>query len=251
MTFKRVTAVAAALFFAVSGAVEVNKVTFRQEGKSRLAEVQLTSQVKLHPGVQYTRQTLDDDIKRLHATGNFSDVTAEAVPAGNDKVDIVFTVVPRPRIAKIQFSGNAKFKEHELGREITIAEGSILNDLALRESIAKLRRFYQERGYRDAVIPPPAIVPDGSGDVTVTFKIEEHLRLKVHDVKFEGTTVFSQWDLRHSIATRFSYFNYVPFLNDYLNHGLLDRPELELDKARLRDKYHDAGYLDFAISKIE
>ena len=250
MNLKWLTAVCLTLAVS-SGAVEVNKITFQQKGDSRLSEVQLSSQVKLHPGVQYTRESLDADIKRLHATGNFADVTAEVLPSGKDRVDVVFTVFPRPRIEKIQFSGNAKFPSHELGREITLAEGAILNDLALRESIAKLRKFYRERGYRDVVIPPPAVVPGKDGSVTVTIKIEEHLRLKVHDVKFEGATVFSQFDLRHSIATRFSYLNYLPFVNDYLNQGLLDRPELELDKARLRDKYHDAGYLDFKIGKID
>jgi len=251
MTLKWLTAGTILLGAAFSDAVEVNKVTFRQKGDSRLSEVQLSSQVKLHPGVQYTRESLDADIKRLHATGNFSDVAAEARPAGKDRVEVIFTVVPRPRIAEIRFSGNAKFPAHELGKEITISEGAILNDLALRESIAKLRTFYKERGYRDVVIPPPAIVPAGEGTVNVTIKIEEHLRLKVHDVAFVGTAVFSQFDLRHSIATRFSYLNWVPFLNDYFNQGLLDRPELELDKARLRDKYHDAGYLDFRIDKID
>lgn len=241
----------ALLFAVVSGAAEVNKVIFRQEGKSRLADVQLRSQVKLQTGVQYTRETLDADIKRLHGTGNFSDVTAEALPQPGNKVDIVFTVTPRPRISEIKFSGNAKFPTHELGRELTIAEGAILNDLALRESISKLRKFYMDRGYRDVVIPPPALVTDPEGNVSVTIKIEEHLRLKIHDVKFAGATVFSQWNLRHSIATRFSYLNYFPFINDYLNHGVLDRPELDLDKARLRDKYHDAGYLDFRIDKVE
>ena len=39
----------------------------------------------------------------------------------------------------------------------------------------------------------------------------------VNDVFFEGATVFSQWDLRHSIANQYSYLNWFPFLNDYLN----------------------------------
>ena len=243
----------ALLITAVSGAAEVNNVIFKQQGRNHLSEVQLASQVRMHRGLQFTRAALDDDIKRLHATGNFADVAAEAVPVEGDsnKVDVIFTVTARPRIGSIQFSGNAKFPSHELGKELVISEGAVLNDIALRESISNLRKFYRDRGYRDAVIPPPAIVPDKDGNVTVTIKIEEHLRLKVHDVKFAGATVFSQWDLRHSIATRFSYLNYLPFINDYLNHGLLDRPELELDKARLRDKYHDAGYLDFKIEKIE
>ena len=251
MFFKRITACLLMLAAAFLSGAEVGKVTFRQQGKNKLAEVQLASQVKLRAGVQYTRATLDDDIKRLHGTGNFADVTAEAVELDSGKVEVIFTLISRPRISRIEFSGNNKFQAHELGKLLTIAEGAILNDVALRESLTGLRDFYREKGYKDAVIPPPAIVNDEAGDAVVTFKIEEHLRLKVNQVKFEGATVFSQWDLRHSIVNSFSYMNYLPFLNDYLNLGLLDRPELELDKARLRDKYHDAGYLDFRITKVD
>ena len=93
-------------------------------------------------------------------------------------------------------------------------------------------------------------IADGPGRAALTIKITENLRLKVDDVTFEGTSRFSQWDLRHSISNQFSYLNYLPFLNDFLNHGLLDRAELETDKARLRDKYHDAGYLDFKIEEV-
>jgi outer membrane protein insertion porin family len=242
----------AAVFFAAGVfAQEVDKVIFKQNGSSRLSEVQLSSQVKLRRGIEYTRAVLDADIKRLHGTGNFSDVTGEAVSSSDGKVNIIFTVTLRPRIGKIELSGNAKFPTHELSRLLTISEGAMLNDIALRESIGKLRQFYIERGYRDVVIPPPAITAGADGNVTVTIRIEEHLRLKINTVSFAGAAVFSQSALRSSIATGPSIFNYFSFINDYLNYGVLDRAELELDKARLRDKYHNAGYLDFKITGVE
>lgn len=242
----------AAVFFAAGVfAQEVDKVIFKQNGSSRLSEVQLSSQVKLRRGIEYTRAVLDADIKRLHGTGNFSDVTGEAVSSSDGKVNIIFTVTLRPRIGKIELSGNAKFPTHELSRLLTISEGAMLNDIALRESIGKLRQFYIERGFRDVVIPPPAITAGADGNVTVTIRIEEHLRLKINTVSFAGAAVFSQSALRSSIATGPSIFNYFSFINDYLNYGVLDRAELELDKARLRDKYHNAGYLDFKITGVE
>ena len=113
----------------------------------------------------------------------------------------------------------------------------------------KLRKFYQEKGYSDATVTP-VVEPDGQDRVKLTFRIAEHLKQRVNDVRFDGATVFSQWDLRHSINNQYSYMNWLPFVNDYLNYGLLNRAELELDKARLRDKYHDLGYLDFKIEDV-
>ena len=64
-------------------------------------------------------------------------------------------------------------------------------------------------------------------------------------------TVFKPGELRDAMYNRFSYWNWVPFINDYLNQGLLDRGELETDRARLRELYHDKGYLDFKILDIK
>ena len=231
-------------------AAEVGEVRFEQSGVDRLTEDQLVLNVRLRRGSEYRREILDGDVKRLYRTGNFADVAAEVNDLPGGKVQIVFKVRLKPRISKLKLVGNVKFSTHDLSKELTLAEGALLNDLELRKTLNNLRKFYHDKGYKDVNIGF-AQVPDGPGRAALTIKIQENLRLKVDDVTFEGAEKFSQWDLRHSISNQFSYLNYLPFLNDFFNHGLLDRGELELDKARLRDKYHDEGYLDFKIEDMK
>jgi outer membrane protein insertion porin family len=238
----------AALCAAV-GAAEVGEVRFEQSGADRLSEVQMVLNTRLRKGAEYRREYLDEDIKRLYRTGNFADVEASVDELADGKVRVVFKLRLKPRISSLKLVGNAKFSTHDLSKELTLAEGGLLNDLELRKTLNNLRKFYHDRGYKDASVSF-AQIADGPGRAALTIKITENLRLKVDDVTFEGTDRFSQWDLRHSIANQFSYFNYLPFLNDFLNYGLLDRAELETDKARLRDKYHDAGYLDFKVEEV-
>ena len=238
----------AALCAAVHAA-EVGEVRFEQSGADRLSEVQMVLNTRLRKGAEYRREYLDEDIKRLYRTGNFADVEASVDEMPDGKVRVVFKLRLKPRISSLKLVGNAKFSTHDLSKELTLAEGGLLNDLELRKTLNNLRKFYHDRGYKDASVSF-AQIADGPGRAALTIKITENLRLKVDDVTFEGTTRFSQWDLRHSIANQFSYFNYLPFLNDFLNYGLLDRAELETDKARLRDKYHDAGYLDFKVEEV-
>lgn len=232
------------------GAPQVGTVKFLQSDGGNYPESGLIPLVKLHPGSEYDRKSLDEDIKRLQQTGNFADVVAEATPDKSGKIDVVFRLKPRSRISKLEFSGNVKFATHDLAREITLQEGEIMNDRKLQESASNLRKFYLNRGYKDAEIAP-VIVSDGKEGVHLVFKIKENLRLKVNDVKFEGATKFSQFDLRHSIANQYSYWNWVPFVNDFLNRGLLDRHELALDRARIIEKYQDIGYLDAKVTKVE
>ncbi len=233
---------------ALLGAAKVDSVRFEQPAGG-FPESGLLPLVKLHTGIEYDRKTLDDDVKRLQQTGNFADVVAEAEPTDDGRISVVFKLTPRSRIAKLDFDGNAKFETHDLAREITLNEGDILNDRKLQESASNLRKFYINRGYKDAEITP-VVVGNGKNGTHLVFKIRENLRLKVNDVTFENAKLFSQFDLRHSIANRYSYWNWLPFVNDFLNQGLLDRRELELDKARILEKYQDRGYLDARITGV-
>ena len=242
------------LFVVISAAVllsgaTVGTVKFEQKGSAPLAEELLQHNVRLRPGTVYTREILDGDIRALYRTGNFADVQAVTDYPDRKHVNIVFHLKLKERVAKIEIRGNKKFKTGDLGKLITIPQGGLLNSAELRKSAAALRKFYYDRGYRDATVTP-VFVPQGN-DTVVIFQIDEKLRLKVGRVTFEGAKLFSQFDLRNTLANSFSYFNYIPFLNDYLNFGLYDRQELAADRARLREKYHNKGYLDFTITALE
>ncbi|PWM80081.1 MAG: outer membrane protein assembly factor BamA [Lentisphaerae bacterium] len=231
-------------------AAKVSDVKFDQQGIQQLPAEQLRFNIQLRPGAEFKQEILDEDVKRLFNTGNFADVVSEVKRLPDDQVEVTFKLRLKPRVTRVLFQGNAKFSTPELAKEISVMDGALLNDRDLRESAQKLRKFYADKGYLQATVSP-VIENDGKDQVKITFQIAEHLKQKVNDVNFEGATVFSQWDLRHAIANQYSYLNWVPFLNDYLNRGLLNKQELEMDKARLRDKYHDAGYLDFKVEDIK
>ena len=232
-------------------AAKVGSVRFDQPGSgSRFPESGLVPMVKLHPGIEYDRRTLDEDVKRLQKTGNFADVVGEAVENKDGLIDVTFKLKMHSRITKLDFSGNEKFATHDLAQELTLNVGDIINDQRLQESANNLRKFYMERGYRDATVTP-AVIPDGENGVSLLFKIKENLRLKVNDVNFEGAKLFSRRDLRNSIANQYSYWNLLPFVNDFLNRGLLDRHELNIDRARIVEKYQNEGYLDAKVVSVD
>ena len=232
----------------VLSATAVGNVKFEQKGSAPIAEELLRHNIRLRTGVTFTRDLLDDDIRSLYKTGNFADVQAVTDYPDREKVDITFFLKLRERISAVEIKGNKKFKTAELGKLVTIAPGGLLNTDELRKSATALRKFYHERGYRDATVTP-AFVPSGN-DTAVVFNIDEKLRLKVGQVTFEGAKLFSQYELRNSLANTYSFMNYVPFLNDYLNFGLFDRSELTADQVRLQEKYYEKGYLDFKVTDV-
>ncbi|MBE6399465.1 MAG: outer membrane protein assembly factor BamA [Lentisphaerae bacterium] len=232
-------------------AAEVGSVKFIQEGGNPIPESILNVSLRLRPGMEFKPEYMDEDLKTLFNSGRVSDAAAEYTAGKDGKINLVYRIKPSPVISVFKLAGNKKFSTKDLQKCLKIADGDRLNSRALSESIEELRKFYIGKGYTDVRIAPPTVVPDGKGGVIVTVTIEENLRLKVHEVRFEGVEVFKERDLRAVMFNRFSYWNWVPFVSKYLNSGLLDRNELVTDRARLRELYHDKGYLDFKIKDIK
>ena len=229
---------------AAEKAPRIGALIFEQNGGKPLVEDMLRFNIRQQPGSIYNPQMLDGDVKRLHSLGYFADVTVRTEPMKNGELALKFALKLHPRVTEVIFDGNQKYETEELAKLVNIGIDSPLNDRALRDGASSLREFYRDKGYYDAEIAP--VLERGKDNtVKVIFRIKENLKLKVNDVLFENNTVFSGWNLRHSIANRYSYFNFMSFLN----LGLLDREALEIDKVRIRDMYWNKGYLDFKIEE--
>jgi len=229
--------------FALNAAT-IKSIKFDQQGGYTFPTKMLLFNMQQKTGREYNKNTLNEDIKRLYALGFFDDVVSEVktLPGGN--IDILIKVNVKPRVNKIIFKGNKKYKTKELKPNVVLATGMPLNDNKLRVSANRLRAFYKNKGYNDAQVAP-VLKSAGKGKVNITFKIKENLRLKINNVTFTGAKVFSNWKLRSAIANRHSY------LSRFLELGLLERKEMEKDKARLRKLYWTRGYLDFKVKDIK
>ncbi len=231
-------------------AAKISRISFEQKGVAPLSEEQLYYNIRLRTGDEHRSELIDEDVKRLFSTGNFSDVVAVTEPQEDGGVALTFRLRLKPQVMKIIFDGNAKFQEDDLRPLVTLAADAPLNDAGLRETLTAIRKFYKDKGYNDATVTP-LVEPVGEDQVNVTLRIRENLRLKIARVRFEGASVYSQAVLRDAVANRSSFWNALPLIGNLLNAGLLDRAELENDSARIRNLYLDKGYLDFSVEKID
>ena len=231
-------------FSAAVRAEKIGKITFEQMGPNKLSQEVLEYNLQSKSGNQFDPNVLNKDIKRLHSTGFFKDVVSETVKTPEGKVDIIIKVYPQYKIKQIIFKGNKKFDTVDLTKQISLVADVPLDDNKLRTSTESLRKYYQSKGYYDAKVTP-MIKEAGEGFVDVIFDIKENLRLKINDVNFIGNTVYSNWDLKTSIANQHSFLSWL------LDIGLLNRDELQNDKIRLRDLYWNKGYLDFKVTDIK
>lgn len=234
------------LAFATSlGAANIGQLVFEQAEGYRFAEEMLLYHVQSRTGRPFELRILNEDVKRLYATGQFQDVLADQLEQPDGTVRITFRIKARPRLAAVRFAGNLKFKTEDLRREVPLVPGEPLNDQKLKDALANLRALYHGKGFY-AMTVTPVTEAAGDGYLDLTFRITENLRRKVAKVEFVGNTVFSSfWTLREVVATRHSYFSWL------LDLGLVNEEELENDQLRLREKYWEKGYLDFRVTGVE
>ena len=225
-------------------AATIKSIKFDQQGGYTFPQKMLLFNMQQKIGREYNKDILNKDIKRLYGLGFFDDVVSEVktLPGGN--IDILIKINVKPRVNKIIFKGNKKFKTKELKPNVVLDTGTPLNDNKLRISANRLRAFYRNKGYNDAQVAP-VLKNVGKDKVDIVFNIKENLRLKINNVTFEGAKVFSRWQLKSAVANRHSY------LSRFLEIGLLERKEMEKDKARLRKLYWTRGYLDFKVKDIK
>ncbi len=226
-------------------AQELNSVSFEQSGDYRLGRDIFELNVQSRKGLLYDERVVNDDIKRLHATGFFSDVVSETSKRPDGKIDLVFKIVPMSVVKSITFKGNEKYDNNKLMEFVSLSVGAPLNNKNLAKAVTDIRNYYVKNGHNDATVFPRLVKV--SGGVNVVFEIKENLKLKVHSVKFIGTKAISDRTLRDSMENRYSMFHWVPLLD----LGLLNKTELQNDLVRLRDLYWDKGYLDFRVKDVK
>ncbi len=236
---------AGALFTALYAAAEpIAEVRIEQLGGRKVPEDQLRFQLRQKAGADFDPQAASEDVKRLYNTGLANTVSHTLSRDPAKGLILTYTVNLKPTVSKIVFDGNRKFTERELLGQLTFFAGEPLNDKLLTESANKLRSLYFDDGYYQATVQP-LIDTAEDGSIVVTFKIDERLREKLDHVTFENNTVYSGLKLRYSIANQ-----PWPVINRLFDFGLLNKSEIDADKARLRTLYWEKGYLDFTVKDV-
>lgn len=218
----------------------VSKITFEQTGALKVPNDLIQYTISLKPGEVFTQEKLNNDIKALYDSGYFCDVEAKIATSTDGKINIHFKLTNTPRVQDIKIKGNEKFSSEKIMEQIRIKKSDPFTRKQLQESLDNIKKLYYDSGYHDTTVSPSTL-DTKSGDVIVTFNIEENLRVKVNSVSFTGNTVFSRWTLSDEIQTSHSYLNWV------LDWGLYEDVTIDQDKIRLRNLYWTKGYLDFAV----
>ena len=158
---------------AILSAADVEKIIFKQTNGIAVSDARLLAYIQQRPGEKHDPKLVNEDIKRLFNTGDFSDVTVETKYLDNGNVELTFNLAYQNRVRKIVFENNAKFSDKELKKEVILLTDAPLSNTNLQKSLNNLREFYKQKGVFDKV--------DATDEVEQTYSLVKSILDKVNN----------------------------------------------------------------------
>jgi outer membrane protein insertion porin family len=138
------------------------------EGNKKIKDADLAAVVQSKAGGSLQRATVQNDVARIleayrHAGRDDVTVAPETIGHGNDRVDLIYTIIEgkKTTVRQISFVGNRIFSDRQLKAVIKTSQTWILSFLTggdvydpdrVDEDRELIRHYYRSRGYADASV---------------------------------------------------------------------------------------------------
>jgi len=159
--------------------------------------------------------------------------------SGNEVI-IRFTIVERPVIGRINFTGNSGLRRTELLDVINIKTGDIYNQAKIRVAVEAIKTKYTEKGYPNAVVTTSETNSKDS-NITLVFQITENDKISISKIDFHGNTRFKNNVLKGQLSLK---------TKSLLNDGAFQENKLIADRDSITKYYRDRGYVDAVVKDV-
>ena len=211
----------------------------RIDGLVRLTPASIYSMLPVNSGDRVSDPMIAESIRTLYASGLFDDIKAF-----KENNVLVFKVVERPVISKLEFKGNKLIPKKALEqglKKMGIAEGEVFKKSALQIIETELEQQYTQQGRYDADVTVETVArPNNRVELKLNFN--EGTPAKVFDINIIGNTVFSDSDIKQAFAVKESGWASVVTRNDRYA-----REKMAASLEALRALYLNKGYINFNI----
>lgn len=210
------------------------------EGLVRLTPANVYSMLPIKSGDRVNDAMLNNAIHTLYDSGLFDDI--KATQQGNT---LVFNVVERPIISKVEFKGNKLIPKEALQdglKKMGVAEGEVLKKSTLQNLETELEQQYNQQGRYNADIKVET-TPRPNNRVDLTINFNEGKAAKVVNISVIGNTVFSDDEIKQAFALKESSWSSIVTRNDRYA-----KERMAASLEALRALYMNAGYVNFAVN---
>ncbi|OIO37107.1 MAG: outer membrane protein assembly factor BamA [Candidatus Omnitrophica bacterium CG1_02_49_10] len=210
------------------------------EGNKAVSSTTVLSKVKTKRGMRFSQNILNEDIKRLYATGYFTDVTVD-LKDDNDGVRVLFVFKEKPLVKKIVITGNKIFRLNKIKALISAKENAMLDRRQLKADTEAVEKFYFNKGYTSTKADYDVKTDESLNEAEVSIWIDEGKKLRIKRIFIEGNRTFGDKAISKMMATR------RPSFMGIFKKSAFDEETLKDDVDRLKAFYNHEGFLDAKV----
>ncbi|MGB7208932.1 MAG: POTRA domain-containing protein [Pyrinomonadaceae bacterium] len=174
---------------------EIGDVAIAFEGNDK--NVSVSEQFRLLArdavGKTYSAVRIRDAIEQLYRTKRIASISVEALPVGENSVNLRFVVKRRTQAQKVSIeivgAKDEPLTEQELLFKLNLLEpGAAITEQTLRNNSDIILEYLRERGYFKAEVTHTQVPLENPNDVAVTFRVtpKERAKIGTFDINIEG-----------------------------------------------------------------
>ena len=157
------------------------------QGNRLIGDDAILYQIKTKAGDVFSMKKIQEDIQNIYNMGYFNDIKVDSIdePLGKK---ITFIVKENPEITEIRITGNKEVETSDIQEEIDIKLHTILDYNKAKDNALKIKRFYQGKGYYNALVDYK-VQDVGPDKAIVFFQIIEHHPMKIKKITLSGLSL--------------------------------------------------------------
>jgi outer membrane protein insertion porin family len=214
-------------------------------GNRRLRKDDIIYYIQTRAGDPYNPAQVERDLQTILSLGFFDKVETRAAveDAPRGGLRVTFYVKELPIIRDIQFEGLKSVSESDVlktfrERRVGVSKEAIYDPVKVRNAIRVLKELLAAKGH------PNATVAEGNEAVSatstaITFQVNEGARVRVAEIRFEGSKVFKNGTLRDQMK----FVQEAGLISRFKDLDILNREKLDYDLHRVDNYMRSKGYL--------
>lgn len=223
----------------VSGVVKSIEIT----GNKKIEAEAILARLITKTGEAYSEQNIAEDIKEVFKMGFFVQVEV-LKETQSDGLLLEYKIIEKSSITEIVFEGNSDVKSEDLESQISIKPYEILNHSKITDSISKLEKYYEEKGFYLVKISSSVEELVAGESVRLKFSIQENDKVKVQKITFIGNEKLKDSYLKSRLAIQ-----EAGFFTGISGSGSYRQEAFERDLMALKYMYWNDGYIKVKVDR--
>ena len=211
----------------------------------RLRKDDILYYIQTRQGDTYSDAQIQRDLQTILGLGFFdkvaTKVSTEIGPRGG--VNVIFEVKELPIIRDIQFEGLKSVAESDVlkafrEKRVGVSKEAIQDPVKIKNATRVIKELLAAKGHPDATVRA-GVESVSTTSVAITFEVNEGARVRVAEIRFEGSKIFKGSKLRDQMK----YVKEAGLITRFKEMDILNREKLDFDLHKVDNYMKSKGYL--------